>query len=225
MEMKFDISQVQAQWAANTAKRVAIGLAEDGVGLPGAVALSFRDYLRDVRNVTPPAGGGTLLSVSYQRGKTSITVDLRKAFRVVTQTIGGRAATAEKALSWLQGKRNSRGRFAGGPKLTVTTDAFKGVETFLHSRVGALQSGWNAASKKFGVSAPNWAQNKTTDGSVQVTKTESRFGVRATNNAKFANQVTDMQRRLDYAAKRQISRLEAAAKLRGETQLQEAFGK
>jgi hypothetical protein len=215
MAMIFDISEVEAVWLARTAKAIAAGAAIEGIGLPAAVLSSAKSYYSDVRNVTPPANGGSVASVAFARGKATIDADLYKAFRVVSKVAGGNVAAP---LNWYLKRRNSKGRFSGTVRMTISAQQLQAIRTKLHKRIGWMQSGWNPALKKFNASIPAWAQNKSAPGSVSVIKSQTKFAVIAKNSVKTISAVSDMNRRVNFVSQKYAKRIDAAA-LNGGNQL------
>jgi hypothetical protein len=220
MATTFDISEVMAVWLGNTAKNLATGLASEGIGLPAAVALSAREYYRDVRNVTPPANGGTVGTVALARGKAAITIDLYKAFRVTSKVVGKKVAAP---LDWYIKHRNSKGHFSGKLRLEISVDQFRAMERELHRRVGWMQSGWNSALTKFGVSNPGWVKNKNGSGSVSISKSVNKMVITAKNNVSTVQSVDDMQRRLDFVSKVHKKKLEKAAAIKAQKAIDSLF--
>jgi hypothetical protein len=220
MAMIFDISEIEAVWLARTAKAIAAGVAIDGIGLPAAVLASAKNYYSDVRNVTPPANGGSVASLAFARGKATIDADLYKAFRVVSKVAGGNAAAP---LNWYLKRRNSKGRFSGRVRITISAQQFQAIRAKLHKRIGWMQSGWNPALKKFNASIPAWAQNKSAPGSVSVIKSQAKFAVIAKNSVKTISAVTDMKRRINFVSAKYAKRIETDALNTGNRLLKRLF--
>jgi hypothetical protein len=220
MAMTFDISENVAVWLGNTAKRLAAGIATEGTGLPSAVFLSAREYYSDVRNITPPANGGTVASVAFARGKAAISVDLRKAFLVSAKVSG---VKLNAPLQWYLSQRNSRGRFAGKIKAQIDLREFQSIQQNLFRRIGYMQSGWNMALNKFQAKIPSWAKDKSAPGSVLVTRAKGKIITLAKNDAKTIRSVNDMQRRKDWVTKLNKKRLEKAASEKAMKLLKEIF--
>lgn len=216
--MTFDLSTSMGTWIANTTKNLAYAFETGGVGLPAVVAYSAKQYYTDVRNVTPPANGGTLASVALTRGKAKITVDMRKSLRVVQNVFGKRLSLP---LSWYL--ENRWKKTGSQVKFDVTLSEFKNVEHELQRRVGYMQSGWNSALKKFGASVPSWVSNKNGPGSVFVEKTIKKMIVKAENKVAAIRSVQDMQRRIDWVSKIHKKRLERASAIEGNKILKETF--
>lgn len=218
--MTFDISQATAIWAGNTAKRIAQGFATEGIGLPAAVILSAKEYYTDVRNVTPPANGGTVASLAFNRGKASIDIDLNKAFRVVQKVTG---KTVAAPFAWYLNQRNSSGRFSVRVKADITLGDFQKIQKELHRRVGWMQSGWNSALNRVGGKIPNWVKDKTGPGTVIIQKSVTAMTITARNDVRQIRSVNDMQRRIAYVEKRHKQRLEKAALKTADKALNQMF--
>jgi len=216
--MTFDLSTSLGTWIANTTKNLAFAFETGGVGLPAVVAYSAKQYYTDVRNVTPPANGGTLASVALTRGKAKITVDMRKALRVVQTVFGKRLSLP---LAWYLEQRWKKN--GSQVKFNVTLSEFTNIEQELHRHVGYMQSGWNSALKKFGATVPFWVANKNGPGSVFVEKTMTKMIVKAENKVASIRSVKDMQRRIDWVSKMHKKRLESASVIAGNKILTEAF--
>jgi hypothetical protein len=220
MAMTFDVSESVAVWLGNSAKYIAQAFATEGIGLPAAIAYSAKEYYSDVRNVTPPANGGTVASLALSRGKAAITLDLHKAFRVVQKVSG---VKVNAPLNWYLNQRNSNGRFAGKVRVNVTLSQFRDIEKELHSRVGYMQSGWNQVLQRFNAKIPGWVKNKNGPGGYIIRKTIDRMIVKAENKVKSVSSVNDMQRRIDYVSKKTKQKLEEQSKKIGEKQLKQIF--
>lgn len=216
--MTFDLSESMATWIGNTTKNLAKGFATEGVGLPAAVAWSAKEYYTDIRNVTPPANGGTVASLALDRGKAKITVDMLKAFKVVSKVTGFRV---KAPLNWYMERRFKRG--GSVVKMEVSLSEFRDIERYLQARVGWMQSGWNAALVRFKAAIPSWVKNKNGPGSVVVQKTLTKMICSAKNEVKQIKNINDMQRRIDYVSKKHKQRLERVSLMKGEQILKENF--
>jgi len=223
MNIQFDISEAEAKWGVDTIKRVGMGLATEGVGLPSALAVSFLTFLRDVRSVTPPASGETVGSLSYRKGRLAITIDLLKAFKVVAPS-SKLASNTDRAYSWYQSIRGSNGRPRTTVKMAVTLQTFKRIEAILDSRVGYLQSGWNAASSRLGQTVPAWV-NKSAPGSFSERNDGQHFSMKATNGVRYAGNMADMEKAIRYAQRRATFRLEKAAQAKAQELLNKEIKK
>lgn len=220
MAMTFDLSANMAVWLGNTAKRLAAGIVTEGTGLPAAILLSARDYYSDVRNITPPANGGTVASVAFAKGKAAINIDLRKAFSV-TRKVAGSKLTAP--LEWYLSQRNARGRFSGKVKAEISLREFSNIQQNLFKRIGYTQSGWNMALNKFQAKIPDWAKSKSAPGSLVVMKSKGKIVAVAKNEARTIRGINDMQRRIDWVSKLHKRRLEKAAQEKATKLLREIF--
>jgi hypothetical protein len=220
MAMTFDLSANMAVWLGNTAKRLAAGIASEGTGLPAAILLSAKDYYSDVRNITPPANGGTVASVAFARGKAAINIDLRKAF-LVSSKIAGKQLSSP--LQWYLSQRNARGRFSGKIKAQISLREFSSIQQNLFKRIGYTQSGWNAALNKFQAKIPDWAKSKSAAGSLVVKKSKGKIIAIAKNEARTIGGISDMQRRIDWVSKLHKKRLEKAAQEKATKLLREIF--
>lgn len=216
--MTFNLSVSMATWIGNATKNIAYSFATEGVGLPAAVAYSAKEYYTDVRNVTPPANGGTVASLALNRGKAKITVDMRKSFQVVQKVFGKRVSTP---FAWYLNQRWKR--TGSQVRFQVNLSEFRDIERELQSRVGYMQSGWNHALERFNAKIPPWVVNKNGAGSVMVSKTFTKMIVTAENKVASIRSVSDMQRRIDYVSKIHKKRLERASLIQGNKILTEAF--
>lgn len=225
--MTIKLSVGEAVWGINSLKKIGYGVVSEGIALPAALVSIYRDYLREVKGLTPPATGGTVGSIAYARGKAAITVDLHKAFTVVLKSSGvkgGRAVTVfNNALDWYLSNRTKKGRFNGTVKMTVDLPTFRAIERTLHQRIGWLQAGWNAACKQFQVPVESWVKNKTAPGSVQVVRKGSTLLIQARNDVRFADRIQGLQRDINRAGYKRVREIERAIKTDAEERLRKAF--
>lgn len=216
--MTFDLSEKMAIWIGNTSKNVIKGIETGGIGLPAAVLYSAKEYYTDVRNVTPPANGGTVASLALERGKARITIDMRKSLRVVKAVTGKRIA---RPLEWYLQHRWKRK--TDQLRFDVSVNEFNDIEKQLHRRVGYMQSGWNNALKRFKAKIPAWVANKNGRGSVAIRTVGYKFSVIAKNEVAAIRSVQDMQRRIDWVSKIHKKRLERASAMQAKAVLERMF--
>ena len=284
--MKLTLNEAQAEWGATTLTRIIEGVATGGVALPELMALSFVDYMTDVRGVTPPAKGARAVgSIDFARGKAAIEVDLGRAFivsakGVVSAIPGSKAAgklagavtklstktgrkvasrlakvvnlarakkagryvaaqvkigaqvAGKKAMqeiksaadedpqSWYE-KQRRNGRFAGRQRMEIDPGRLSNIRRALQSRVGYLQSGWNAASERFNAPTPSWISGKGGRGTINVGRTSQKLSILAENQVQYAGGIEGMQRRLNYASMKARKRIEAEAAKTAEKSMQQ----
>jgi len=233
--IKLELNEAQAEWGAAMLARIAEGIATGGVVLPELMAVSFAEYMMNVRGVTPPAKGARVVgSVDFSRGKATIDVDLGRAFVVTAKgavsTLAGKKA-AGKAVSkllsaadtdpqsWYE-KQRTNGRFRGRVKMQIDAPTLEMIRRNLHSRVGYLQSGWNAAAQRFRVPTPSWISGKSGRGSINVTRTSNKLQIRAENQVNYAGGIQGMQRRLNFAAEVVAKKMERESKEAAEKGMQ-----
>ena len=144
-----------------------------------------------------------------------------QGIRLGGQSLGKEIVSAadEDPRSWYESQRRN-GRFHGTQKMEIDLSGLNNIRRALVARVGYLQSGWNAASQRFGASMPSWAANKSGPGSVATDRTSDRYQVRADNQVPYAGGIDGMQRRLDYAGRVVAKRLEEKAAARAEQEMQ-----
>lgn len=284
--MKLTLNEAQAEWGVATLTRIVEGVATGGLALPELMALSFVDYMTDVRGVTPPAKNSRVLgSIDFARGKAAIDVDLGRAFivsakgvvsaipgskaagklaavvgKLSTKTgrrvasrlakvvnlnrakrigrfagaqvkLGARAA-GKKAIgeiksaadedpqSWYESQRRN-GRFAGRQRMEIDLGRLANIRRALQSRIGYLQSGWNAASERFKAATPSWISGKGGRGTINVARTLQKIDIRADNQVQYAASIEGMQRRLNYAGLKAARRVEAKAAAAAEKSMQQ----
>ena len=288
--MKLTLNEAQAEWGATTLTRIVEGVATGGIALPELMALSFVDYMTDVRSVTPPAKGARAVgSIDFARGKAAIEVDLGRAFIVTAKGVvsaipGSKAAgklagavtklstktgrkvasrlakvvnlnrakkagryvaaqvkigaqvAGKKAMqeiksaadedpqSWYE-KQRRNGRFAGRQRMEIDPGRLSNIRRALQSRIGYLQSGWNAASERFQAEIPSWISGKGGRGTINVGRTDQKLNIRAENQVQYAGGIEGMQRRLNYAAIKALKRIEADAGKTAEKSMQQIIDK
>jgi len=284
--MKLTLNEAQAEWGAATLTRIIEGVATGGLALPELMAMSFVEYMTDVRGVTPPAKGARVVgSIDFARGKAAIEVDLGRAFIVTAKGVvssipgskaagklagvvgklstktgrkvasrlakvvnlnrakkagryvaaqlklGARAA-GKKAMSeiksaadedpqnWYERQRRN-GRFTGRQRMEIDPGRLSNIRRALQSRIGYLQSGWNAASERFQAATPSWISGKGGRGTINVSRTLQKLDIRADNQVQYAGGIEGMQRRLNYAAMKAVKRVEAKAAAAAEKSMQQ----
>ena len=90
--------------------------------------------------------------------------------------------------SWYESQKQN-GRFKGTHRMEIDPTALGNIKRRLVSRVGYLQSGWNAASKRLGTPTPSWIANKNGRGSITIDRTADRYSIRAENQVPYASMV------------------------------------
>ena len=130
------------------------------------------------------------------------------------------SAADEDPQSWYE-KQRRNGRFRGTTRMEIDTTRLEVIRRSLHARVGYLQSGWNAASERFRVPTPSWVSGKNGRGTVNVDRSDSRLQIRAENQVTFADDITGMQRRLNFAAQLVAKRMERRSKEAAEKAMQQ----
>lgn len=132
------------------------------------------------------------------------------------------SAADNDPLSWYERQRRN-GRFTGRVKMEIDSNGLENIRKALHSRVGHLLSGWNAAAARFRTSTPSWVSGKGGRGTVAVERSPSRLDIRASNQVNYAGDIAGMQRRINTAgeivAKRMERRAAAAAEKAMQTQI------
>lgn len=135
-----------------------------------------------------------------------------------------KSAADEDPQSWYEQQRRN-GRFAGRQRMEIDAGTLSNIRRALHSRVGYLQSGWNAASERFGAATPSWISGKGGRGTINVGRTKQKIDIRAENQVQYAGGIAGMQRRLNYAARKAAKRAEANAAATAEKAMQEIIDK
>lgn len=126
--------------------------------------------------------------------------------------------------SWYERQRR-KGRFVGRVKMEIDTSALENIRRNLHSRVGYLLSGWNAAAQRFKVPTPSWVSSRGGRGTVTVSRSSSRLDIRAGNQVSYADGIPDMQRRITAAGEIVAKRMERKAARAAEKAMQEIIDK
>jgi hypothetical protein len=135
-----------------------------------------------------------------------------------------KSAADEDPQSWYEQQRRN-GRFAGRQRMEIDAGTLSNIRRALHARVGYLQSGWNAASERFGAATPSWISGKGGRGTINVGRTDQKIDIRAENQVQYAGGIAGMQRRLNYAARKAAKRAEAKAAATAEKAMQEIIDK
>jgi hypothetical protein len=66
-----------------------------------------------------------------------------------------KSAADEDPQSWYE-KQRRNGRFAGRQRMEIDPGRLSNIRRALQSRIGYLQSGWNAASERFQAEITSW---------------------------------------------------------------------
>ena len=78
----------------------------------------------------------------------------------------------------------------------------------IQKRVGWLAAGWNMAAAKFGIEPPAWIWRHSAPGKADLVITDTSLKAVMTNGVKYASQVEDLVRRLDWALDYQAGAME-----------------
>jgi hypothetical protein len=106
--------------------------------------------------------------------------------------------------------RNNQGRVSGRNLKEYTYDEkeLKAYIKKIQSRVGWLAAGWNDALAGLGISPATWIARHDAPGKGSIIVNDDGIEITLTNSVRFASQISDMQRRVQYAVDSQTEAME-----------------
>ena len=174
-------------------------------------------------------------------GKLTARASRKVARQLARITTGARARTLGRAavakaqkeilsaadndpLSWYERQRRN-GRFVGRVKMEIDATGLESIRKTLHSRVGYLLSGWNAAAARFKVPTPSWVSSRGGRGTIAVTRSSSKLDIKAANQVAYSNDIAGMQRRINTAGEIIAKRMERKSAKAAEKAMQQVIDK
>lgn len=175
-------------------------------------------FIRDVVRITPPGHWQSLpetdprwrpgksvrittQSEARRKGQTVVKADIAKilyATRKRTSSASARDIHArfrdKRGRVRTDLRRNGRKRY-GVPHTELRAEIQRSL-----NQVGLLASGWNAAATKFKLKMPQWiARHGSSRGRIGVRTSPTDMRIVITNAVKFAGNVRDLTRRVNWA--------------------------
>ena len=157
-------------------------------------------FLRRVIGITPPAKGKAD-SKAKKAGEEAIAVDLAKIMVPAARRI--KRVLEEPQDVWERFRKGGNGRVNPRNlqrKIAVDKAKLRALQKELQSRVGTLAAGFNAAANSLGVSLPAWIRRHGSSyGAINIVPTTHGIRITIQNRVRFAGDVKDLQRRMQYA--------------------------
>lgn len=170
--------------------------------------------LKTVIEWTPPASKGVTGKDAEAQGKSALAGDVAKIL-AGSKTGSKKIDIAETHKRFRGSGGRVRARLERGGK----DNRFRVRETDLkryvkekQKKVGYLVSGWRDAASKLGVKMAKWMTRNSAPSHCIVTATANGIRIEATNAAKFAGNVKDMDRRIQWAMDVQRQKIERQIK-------------
>lgn len=171
-----ELNRVLAQYAVAAGKELSAVLKDES-----------RLLVKEVINLTPPAGGGVIGNAAKKRGEAAVTRDIGGLFvgrrikgrRQITKVFGRTpkkkvfVKTTERhpSVQAIYDERNAKDRFQGkfitrGQKAAFYVDNSKlvALRTAQKKKVGKLASGWVPALKALDASGASWVERHLASG-------------------------------------------------------------
>jgi hypothetical protein len=200
-EFKLDTTafmQTAARFLANS-KRDALAVLKD----------QAKGVLKEVIAITPPGSANVSPGKARSRGAARVKADILKVVRGVKPE-----RAEETRIHPLVQARRIRGRVpvAVEPRVTVPAELLKTYLKARQQRVGFLASGWNVAAAKLGFKPPPWVWRHQAPGAVAIRVTDKDIVIRATNQVRYASQISNLRNRLQQALNMQRNKMERQLK-------------
>jgi len=181
--------------------------------------VAAKGFVRDVVKWTPPASKGATGSDARKQGEVSVSVDLAKILTAASPGSHGPFESPADVHARFRNPRTGRvnrslvkGGYRKGNKAQVDAATLAAYKKKIIAHVGLLASGWNAAAEKLGVKLPAWVRRHGTGhGSVQVKTDGFNISITVNNEVKFVGDVKDYDRRVEWAFKNQIRKMDREA--------------
>lgn len=173
------------------------------------VEQAAKGFVKTVVAVTPPASKGVSGPKARAQGQAAIKGDLAKIMIAARKrdldTRSGAASPEELHRRFRDkhtGRINSRGL---RQPYRVPKAALAELQRRLLAQIGWLAAGWNRAALKLGVRLPPWvSRHGAGQGSIDVTRTGSKFRITVANEVRFVGNVkgfaSRIQRAINYQA-------------------------
>ena len=168
-----------------------------------------KGFIRKVIDITPPSIGKAT-SAAKQKGESAIRADLAKIMRPVRSGKGKQLESAEAIWKRLRVKSTGRVNPRNLKTLYPVSYAdYQALQKRLVGEVGILAAGWNAAAAQLGAAVPAWIKRHgNSHGSIQVLVHPAGMRIRMTNVVRFADNVHDLERRMQWALKAQTAAMQ-----------------
>lgn len=178
-----------------------------------------RGFLRDIVAITPPGSAGVSASAAKKKGEAGINKGINSILvAAAKQAVGastdpaGLHKSARNPRTGRVDKRVLRGSARSSGKIPVDAATLRAFQKKTIALVGLLSAGWNSAAAKLGVRLPAWISRQgTARGSVVEKTTPTNFSITLNNEVAFVGNVKDYERRVTWAVKNQIRKMDRRA--------------
>lgn len=168
-----------------------------------------KGIVRNVIAVTPPGGPNVSPGKARQRGTRKVKRDISKVVLGVSDS-RVQQQNIEAAVSPF--RRNGTIRRGPAVKVKVPRQKLAQFIRMKQSHVGKLASGWKPAARKFGATVPAWVARHNSPGSATVSINNNRLRIVISNRVRYAAQMYNIHRRLQWAINLQRNNLERQIK-------------
>jgi hypothetical protein len=172
-----------------------------------------KGFVKEVVDITPPAGKGKRGSAAKKAGEASIQYDLARVMVAVRARTGVTLqdpwAIHQRLRDLRTGRINPRNLKRPYP---VDAGALRALENELLKRVGELAAGWNAGAGLLGVKLPAWVtRHGPRRSAVSVVNSFRQFRITLINAVKYVTSVEDYDRRIQSAITIQANKMRRQA--------------
>ena len=172
-----------------------------------------RGFVKEVVEITPPAGKGKRGGAAKKTGEASIVYDLARVMIAVRAqknvTLQNPREIHQRFRDMSTGRINPRNLKHPYP---VDAGALRAFQQELIARVGKLASGWNAGAGKLGVKLPSWVSRQGGGrGAMAVVDSFRLFRITLINAVKYVSSVADYERRIQSAITIQANKMRRQA--------------
>lgn len=165
-----------------------------------------RGILKTIISITPPSNGGTTGTAAKKVGETHVMNDILRLMRPVRRPDHEDPAAIHARY---RNSTGSVGKSLGKKRYGIAPSVLRSYIASVQKRVGYLVSGWAPTAEKIGnVPMSAWMKRNHAAGSADLRITANGVSLRSTNSARFAGNVKDMARRIQWAVNSQKGKIE-----------------
>lgn len=172
-----------------------------------------KGFIKEVVDITPPAGKGKRGSAAKKAGEASVLYDLARV--MIGVRARGNAPLPDPAEIHQRFRDMRTGRI--NPRnlkkpYAVDAGALRALRNELLKRVGELAAGWNAGAGKLGVKLPAWVtRHGPRRSAVSVLDSFRQFRITLINAVKYVTSVNDYDGRIQSAITIQANKMRRQA--------------
>ena len=172
-----------------------------------------KGFVKEVVDITPPAGKGQRGSAAKKAGEASILHDLARVMVAARArkgvTLQDPRAIHQRLRDLRTGRINPRNLKHPYP---VEAGALRSLRNELLKRVGELAPGWTAGAAKLGVKLPAWVtRHGQRRSAISVVNSFRQFRITLINAVKYVTSVADYDRRIQSALTIQANKMRRQA--------------